>query len=250
MKHFGVLSLLAVLVSCGGSSGGGGNNGGEKLDPYTIDKMEQAIRSQTPGMVKTETITGTSPSFNTTTEEPTLSVGSANTVIKETVLNVTGDEIYTLVEETETGETTPVRSVKKESIEQLVRELSEPSQGLSFSTSGDVLTMRGNMSFEFELGDPKLIYRTNLNLSGTINLNDPRCSVKTSTAQTSTIFRDGQARSSVNTNAKSSTACGRTLTRGELKAIDLANISLCDETTGDDEGDNCQYGQDLSYLVE
>lgn len=245
MKHL-ALSLLALcsfqaLAQVATTS---------ELDPETLAKFEASIRAQTAGMVKTDVVTGTSPDFDMIGENYVLKLGSANSKTKETVLRVDGDAVYTLVENFENGEATPSREVKRESITQLVEEISNPIPNASISVSGNALTVNFSDVYDSQLGVNDYVFSMTVNATATVDLNDIRCSMKSSTQDFSKLVRKGVTVSSLKTATATKTVCGPSLSRDELRAIDLSSIRLCDETTGDEETNNCLEDQDLSYLVK
>ncbi len=153
MKNFGVITLLAVLVSCGGN-GGSKAKEGATLDPLTQDKFEEAIRSLRPGMVTTETTVGTELDFSSDEDGRfTVTAKNADSKSTETVLKIAGDDIYTLVEKdyAEAGRETE-REVKKESIERLIGDYGQPlPAGFSLSIVNNKITINGSSSDSSEL---------------------------------------------------------------------------------------------------
>lgn len=249
MKIFGMIALLSVVTACGGS-GGGGQSKGKTLDPLTQDKFEEAIRSLAPGMVTIETSVGST--YNLDRDENgkySAKVESDNTTTEETVLKVDGDDLYTLVVETDDDNGEVDRHVKKESREKLVRNYSEPlPKGFTISISGNKLSVAGTMTDDWEV-EPgtKLVSSFTMNMS--MNLDDIRCSSRSKTTSSGKLIQDGKTTKLPNTVSTDITGCGRTLTRTELRALDLSNISLCDETAGDEDV-NCEGNQDLRHLVQ
>lgn len=248
MKTISLFILSFAIVACGGSSGGSKKVEAVRLDPATQDKFEAHIQRLSPGMVTTESSVGTALDFDVDTNGNWTAVEkNENSETKETILNVSGDEMYTLVEEVSNGVTT--RQVRLESKEKLIREYGMPlPPGTSLDVSGDRLTLVVPLSFEMDL-DSGVRYITSARYQASINLNDIRCSLRASTVVNDIIIQNGTTRNFPQTGSTAVGGCGRTLTRTELQTIDLASIRLCDETT-DGKEVACQENMNLSYLVQ
>ncbi len=257
MKVFGLLAFLTVLASCNGSSGGGSiPSKGVRIDPVTADKFEEAIRSQTAGMVNINNENGAyvDLTFNEATGKYDSKIAKMNSKDRDTILKIDGDMIYTLEETFEAGKLEPVsRKVKMESMEQLVKDITEPlPPGTTMTNNGVRLTLKFKFSYTNDLSrDGKNVSQTsNTSAVATINLNNIRCSQLTSMTTTSTLTADGVTTKLPTTDSGNSNTCGPTLTSAQLKAIPLTNIELCDETSGDDNAEiKCHTEADLSHLV-
>lgn len=248
MKTIAAIAALSLLASCGGHDSS--KNQGAKLDPITVDKYEQAIRALKPGMTKTKTSTGTTIDFKVSAQGKWSGVLVAdNSTEKETILNIIGDDMYTLVETTDNTGTD--REVKKESIEGLIRAAAKPMPaGFSMKMNGSIMTITAKMKMDFDL-DVGVKMKTSSSMNFTVNTDDIRCSDRQTTSTASSIVQDGSSTGLPNTSSVSVSACGTTLSSGDLKAIDLKSIRLCDETKEtDEETSNCTGDQDLSYLVQ
>lgn len=247
MKILSLLVLSFAIVSCGGSSGGSKTVEDVRLDPGTQDKFEAHIQTLTPGMVTTESSVGTSLDFDVDADGNWTGVErNENSETKETILNVSGDLMYTLVEEVSNGVTS--RKVRLESKEKLIREYGMPlPQGATFSVSEDRLTLSVPFTFEMDL-DSGVRYISRARYDANINLNDIRCSLRSSTVVNDTIIQNGTPRNLPQTGSTEIGGCGRTLTRAELQTTDLTSIRLCDETT-DGKEVACQDNMNLNYLV-
>lgn len=250
MKNLGVITLLAVLVSCGGN-GGSKAKEGATLDPLTQDKFEEAIRSLRPGMVTTETSIGTE--LDISADEGgryTVTSKNADSTSTETILNINGDDIYTLVEKdfAEAGRETE-REVRKESLERLIADFSSAlPAGFSVSIVNNKLSVTGSSTDVWELGANAKI-NSAFKVNSSVNLNDIRCSERSQMVHTGKMTQNGKVTSLPTTGTTDVGGCGTTLSAAQLRAINLTDVTLCDESTGDEDY-SCEYNQDLSHLVQ
>lgn len=250
---FGLMTVLTLLSSCGG---GGGSSSKENrfIDPQTADKMEQAIRSQKAGMVGIRTENGNSYYVDIDNNEVIVKEDLTNETDKETILKVAGDAIYTLRESFENGSATPYnRKVIKDSLERMVKELSEPlPEGTSVSVKNNILTIKLNFNYSYDYMNTGRSVITNARVNGyfTLNLDNPRCSSRSSSVTASSVKVDGVETKLPNSTSNSAETCGADLSQAQLRALDLSSIELCDESVDGGESETtCDSATDLSYLV-
>lgn len=255
MKIFGLITFLTVLASCGGG-GGSSSNVIKSIDPITADKFEQSIRSQKAGMVKNDTEKGNyvDLDYNEARRNFDISIKDMNSNSRDTILKIDGDTIYTLQEEFEDGKAEATRrSVKMESMDQLVKDITEPlPPGTSLSMNGNKMSLKFKFSYtnDFTIDGVSAKQTMNTTAVASIDLTNIRCSQTSVMSTASVLIINGNTQNLPTTGANTASACGATLTRAQLKAIPLTNLELCDETSGDDEAEvKCNAAADLSYLV-
>jgi len=218
--------------------------------------MEQTIRGQKAGMVGIQKEDGMSYYGDVVDGKVIVKSEKMNNIAKEIILKVDGDTIYTLEETFENGEAIPrTRQVTKDSLNRMVRELSEPlPEGSSVSVSNNIMTvkMSFNYSFDYVISGHQVVQATTINGTFTLNLENPKCTGQSSSVGVNTVTVDGVLTKLPNSTSKNSETCGADLSSTELKALDLSSIKLCDESVevGEDEPTPCEDPADLSYLVE
>lgn len=257
MKVFGLITMLTVLASCGGSGGGSSANQSRKIDPVTADKFEQAIRSQKAGMVEISAENGSyvDLTFNSITGKYDSKIATEKHLNRDTILKIDGDIMYTLSESFEDGQAEPVsREVRMESLTEMVKDITEPMPpGTEIVINGNKMSLKFNFNYtnDLSMGTGHTITQTvNTTANTSINLDNIRCSQMTNAVSTNSITQDGVVSKLPTTTSTNSTTCGATLTKTQLQALNLKNIRLCDETSGDDEAEiECHVEADLSSLV-
>lgn len=243
------LALTTLLVSCndGGSSSG---NEGPVLSPQTVDKFEQELLSRRAGMVTLSKELGKHVylEWNDSNGKFEPLVYTIDQVEKQTILKVDGDLIYTLTE------TPDSREVRKESIQMLLKEISEElPDGTVISTNGNILTVsfKADWSFDYESNGHQLNQGSIASIAASINLDDIRCSEKVVMDAKNSATVDGQAVKLPDTQSKTDGSCAPSLTKEQLKQIPLNDVSFCDETIGtnNENESNCTHNVDMSDLV-
>jgi hypothetical protein len=101
MKFFGLISVLTLLVSCGGGSSSKSDKAtSNRFDATAVDKYEEHIRSLRPGMV-TET-RGNSSDYILLEDQVSGKfvphILNEEEISTETILKIEGDKLYMLTE--------------------------------------------------------------------------------------------------------------------------------------------------------
>lgn len=246
MKVLGLLLVFSVFVSCGKDSSKAKES--RVLDPVTLEKFDKHLQSLRPGMVTVQTTQGQDYDVNSR-DNGTLDIRVIPETLreKETILNISGDTMYTLVEEFEDGDAPTFRQVIKESLSQLSRENAEPlPEGFSIRVSGNNLSVSG--VYGYMMSFPEATFGAEGRIEMSLNLDDIRCSPRQNVHITNVrLLQDDVTTLFPDLRSEARTHCERTLSQTDLRGIDLRRITLCDETIDSDH--NCEYGQDLQHLV-
>lgn len=243
------LALATLAVSCNGNSTSGKKDG-PILDQATIEKFEKELSSRRAGMVTLAQENGTYASLewneSTGKFEPRTEV--TNTLEKNTILKIDGDLIYTLSEDEYS------RTVRKESIKKLIKEFTEElPEGSVLSIVGSKLNLQFPMEFSFDYEDQgsQLNFSSKYFINASLNLEDIRCSEDMNVHAYNSATVDGYPYKLPETFSATKGSCAPSISKADLKKIDLKDIYFCDETveTNDEDESNCTTEADLSVLV-
>lgn len=245
------LAATGLLISCGGHSSSHSSKTGPILDPATVDKFEQELLSRRPGMVTLTKESGNyvSLEWNEGTGKFEPKFYPLDELQKETILKIDGDFIYTL------SETPNYREVRKESIQKLLKELTqEMPDGAVLTMNGNILSLKfdAGWSYDYETNGHKLSVGTDVAITASVNLENIRCSENTSMKAKNSASIDGAPIALPDTASENVGSCAPSISKSELKLIPLTDVSYCDETveTNDDDSFKCLQNVDMSDLVK
>lgn len=172
-------------------------------------------------------------------ENDQLSKCAKESMLRKTYLKIKGNNNYVLEEELDLKTKKVSRVVRLESLD-LNAEINKLIAAGKASVSGDTLNI--DMKEVFDDENSKMTFA----LKGTADLRSVLCSLDTETTMDYTQKKPTEQ--SVNDlRSISSSRCAETLSRTELKSLDLSSVEFCDERNEDDV--KCEDKQDMSFLT-
>ncbi len=231
MKNLTFVSLLAVLVSCGGSSG---KDSKPNLEAY------RSGLTQSRGEVTLTQYSGETIEIGSKDDKATIAKKPNVYSSREVVLRVQGTEVYTLSEDTRDGkiENRSVRLNTKDPVAEL-QDLVEKGQA---RIEGNLVQIQAKNTDTSEFLGSKITF--DITMTGTANLDKPNCNFNMEQTENVVMNTNGQETSINNVKSSQKASCLKTLSSEELKAIDLSNVSVCDS-----ESDATCETKNMQYLV-
>jgi hypothetical protein len=231
LKNFALISLFSTLVACSGSGGGGSKS---NLEAY------RSGLTQSRGEVTVTQHDG--ETFDIGVEDGKVTIGRKANVYtsKEIVLRIEGNEIYTLNEDIIDGkvENRYVRLDTSDPVADLQKLLDNGQARIA----GNTIHLQLNDTDQMDYLGSTLDFT--FSTTGTGSLVKPNCNFSATMIQNVVMNTNGVVSSIKDIKSTQKGTCDKKLSSAELKAINLSDVSFCDDSTDS----NCE-NKDMSFLV-
>jgi len=211
---------LSLLTAC---SDGGGKSGAQKF--------RDALKAVPRGLIMNETFKGTHHDIDYTSGTPVVNVSDIDSTSHYVILKIEGNAMYRL-------RAYDLNDLNGRRVEKVL--LKSPV-GSSWSSTG------WTESGESGRIDAKWDIQTR------VNQQNPYCDAEEVMAVSDAkLTFNGVVTPLPNTLTKRTFTCGRTLSAAELKALDLSDMTICDDTDAESEDEttyDCQSNQNLEHLT-
>lgn len=231
MKNVALVSLLTTFVACSGSGGGGNKS---NLEAY------RSGLTQSRGEVTITKYDGESVEIGSKDGKATIGRKANVYQSKEIVLRIQGNEKYTLNEDIINGKVEN-RYVSLDTSDPIA-ELQKLVDNGQARLDGNIVHIQASNTDQMEYLGSTLDFT--FSTTGTASLERPNCNFSAITIENVVMNTNGVESSIKDIKSIQKATCEKNLSSAELKAINLSNVSFCEESN-DSECEN----KDMSFLL-
>lgn len=250
MKNIALMSLITLLVSCGGGNGSSAqkpSSSSASVSPLVTSKKEY-LKSLRPGKT-TELSQKYSIYFLDESGNPDSQ--EVEREMKRIVLKIDGDTIYTLETKKDPESEHELTSVVL--VQSISRMISEAGKNSKLSIKENQVTEKYKLksSWKDEMNSGEVVTFTSVEeLVTTYSLENFGCSVNTSGTVFTAVAREDVVTELPPTDFSSVSKCGADIKMKDLKELDLTNVIKCDYTKDLKDEELCTDIIDMSDLLK